>query len=223
MSNNDPQEEYFDHMEVTKNILSLNKKLRRIIEHKEESGFSDIDLEISGLMHQMTYFSILVQMFYPLETTFERMRLNPTNPNNDDTIKSQVLMIDFANRKSFLVLTAFSLETLLKVIAKKYSIYLDPRDSITKNYLKVMDYFEIEHEEYEDLLKIFHYTRNTLHSGTHITKNSGPLRYKGKTFTFEIGQKNVEHTSWNYFTYFTSEIIEIFEKIYKSPKFNKIS
>jgi len=83
-----------------------------------------------------------------------------------------------------------------------------------------MDYFEIDHEEYEDLLKIFHYTRNTLQSGTHITKDAEPWMYKGKTFTFKIGQKKVEHTSWHYFTYFTSEIIEIFEKIYKSPKFN---
>lgn len=222
MSNSDPQAEYFDHVEVVKNIVLLNKKLRAIIEHKEESGFSDIDLEISSLMHQMTYFSTLVQLFYPLEKTYEMMKQNPTNPNDDNTIKSQVISIDFNNRKSFLVLTAFSFETLLKVIAKKYSISLDSRNSITENYLKVMDYFEIDHEEYEDLLKVFHYTRNTLHSGTHITKDSEPLRYKGKTFTFKIGQKNVEHTTWNYFTYFTSQIIEIFAKIYKSPKFNSI-
>ena len=220
MSDSDPQEEYFDHMEVARNIISLNQKLRRIIEHKEETGFSDIDLEISALMHQMTYFSTLVQLFYPLETTFERMKLNPTNPNDDETIKAQVIAIDFNCRKSFLVLTAFSLETLLMAIAEKHSISLNPRDSITKNYLTVMDYFEIDHGEYEDLLKIFHYTRNTLHSGTKIKKSSPPLTYKGKTFTFEIGQKFMEYTTWNYFTYFTSEIIEIFEKIYKSTKFN---
>lgn len=220
MNDTKPKDEYFDHKELFKNILNLNKKLRRIIEHKTEAEFSDIDLEISGLMHQMTYFSTLVQLFYPLETTYNRMRLNPTNPNSDEVIEKQVESIDFNCRKSFLVLTAFSFETLLGVIAKKYAISFDDCHSMTLKYLKVIDYFEIEREEYEDLLKIFHYTRNTLHSGTHVTKDSEPLQYKGKTFIFEIGQRNVEHTTWNYFTYFTSEIIEIFEKIYKSSKFN---
>src|SRR5579863_3173241 len=121
MSNSDPQAEYFDH-EVAKNISSLHKKLRAIIEHRVKSGFSDTDLEISSLMHQMTYFLILIQLFYPLEKIYEMLKRNPTNPNNDDVIKSQVSAIDFNNRKSFLVLTAFSFETLLKVIAKKHSI-----------------------------------------------------------------------------------------------------
>lgn len=219
MSDPDPLTEYFDDKAVVKNILSLNKKLRGIIEHKEESEFSDIDLEISGLMHQMTYFSTQFQLFYPLERTFEMMKQNPTNPNSDDVIKAQVIAIDFNIRKSFLVLAAFSFETLLNVIADKHSISLDQRDSITNNYLTVMDYFEIGHGEYEDLLKIFHYTRNSLHSGTKIKKAWGPLTYKGKTFSVEIGQKRVEHTTWDYFTYFTSEIVEIFEKIYKSQKF----
>ncbi len=114
-----------------------------------------MDLEISGLMHQMSYFSTLVQLLYPLERTFEMMKSNPTNPNDDETIKAQVVAIDFNCRKSFLVLTAFSLETILKVIAEKHSICLNPRDSITKNYLDVMNYFEIDHGEYEDLLKFF--------------------------------------------------------------------
>lgn len=219
MTNSDPQEEFFDHMEVVRNILSLNQRLRKMIEHKEESGFSDIDLEISGLMHQMTYFSTLIQLLYPLERTFEMMKSNPTNPNDEETIKSQVIAIDFNTRKSFLVLAAFSLETLLYVIAEKHSIILNEQDAITQNYLKVMDFFEIEHDEYENLLKIFRYTRNSLHSGTKIKKSWGPFTYQGKIFSATVGQGYVEHTTWNYFTYFTHEIVGIFEKIYKSSKF----
>jgi len=220
MSRPDPETEYFDHVAVHTNILLLHKKLRLMIIDKEESKFSDIDLEISAMMHQMSYFSILIQMFYPLEKTYEGMRNNSTNTNTDDVIKAQVLSIDFNNRKSFLVLTAFSLETLLHKIADKYSISLNKRESITCNYLTLMDYFEIEHDEYENLLNIFHYTRNSLHSGTIIKKEWGPLQYKEKIFGVKIGQEYVEHTTWDHFIYFTNEILDIFKKIYASPKFN---
>lgn len=220
MVEDNPENEYFDHMEVVKNIISLNQRLRKMIEHKEKIGFSDIDLEISGMMHQLTYFSTLIQLFYPLETTFKRMKMNPTNPNDDETIKSQVIAIDFNSRKSFLVLMAFSFETLLYAIAEKHGIELNHKDSIVTNYLKVIDYFEIDRDQYENLLKIFHYTRNSLHSGTKIKKAWGPFVYQGKEYSVTVGQGYVEHTTWNYFTYFAHEITGIFEKIYKSPKFN---
>jgi len=215
----DPQQSFFDHTRVVKNIQSLIKRLEKIIEHKEESNFSDIDLEISGLMHQMSYFSILIQLFYPLETTYDRIRTNLTNPNDDKTVKAQVISIDLNCRKSFLVLNCFSLETLLRIIIEKHDIRSDSRNGIVNDYLNVLDYFEIGRNEYENLLKIFHYTRNSLHSGTKIKKEWGPFSYKGKDFSAKIG-KQVEHASWDYFTYFTHEMVEIFEKIYKSSKFN---
>jgi|APSaa5957512535_1039671.scaffolds.fasta_scaffold04523_6 hypothetical protein len=221
MNKSKPRDEYFNHEEVYKNILNLNRRLRKIIEHKKESEFSDIDLEISGLMHQMTYFSTLVQVLYPLERTYHLFRLSPKNPNPDNVIEKHVEAVDFNCRKSFLVLTAFSFETLLGVISKTYSISLDGCGSMDQKYLRIMDFFDIEREEYQNLIKIFYYTRNTLHSGTHVTRDSSPLTYKGKTFFFEIGQSHVEHTTWNYFTYFAHEIVSIFEKIYKSQKFNK--
>lgn len=208
-----------DPQEILENIALIKEKLRRMIIHKEKLGFSDVDLEISSLMHQFTYFGTLIHLFYPLEKTFEMINQIKSNPNSEETTTVQVQAIDFCNRKSFVGLTLFSLETLLGVIAEKHEILFNSNDSITKKYLKVMDFFDIEHMEYENLLKIYHYTRNSLHSGTKIKKEWGPYTYKGKEFSVKIGQKYVEHTTWNYFTYFTSEIIGIFEKIYQSSKF----
>lgn len=217
MNNSVANNDNSDPKEILDNIVLIKAKLRGMIEHKQQTGFSDIDLEISSLMHQFTYFSTLVYSFYPLEKTFEMM--DQINPNNEKTTIVQVREFDFCNRKSFVVLTSFSLETLLNVIAERHSILFKPKDSITKKYLTVMDFFEIDHGEYENLLKIFHYTRNSLHSGTKIKQDWGPFSYKGKEFSVKIGQEYVEHTTWNYFTYFTSEIIGIFEKIYKSKNF----
>ncbi len=220
MSENNNFNKPFDHVSVYKNLHQMSDKLNLLIKDNEKSGFSDIDLEISGMMHCMTYFSIIVQMFYPLETTFERMKQNPTNPNTDDTIKAQVENIDFINRKSFLVITAFNFETLLNVIAEKHSIIFNSQYRIIDNYLQVFDYFGIKHEKYENLLKIFHYTRNTLHSGTKIKRAWGPLDFEGEIFSVQLGQKPIKHTSWDYFTYFTDRMINIFKEIYESPKFD---
>ena len=220
MSENNNFNKPFDHVSVYKNLHQMSDELNLLIKDNEKSGFSDIDLEISGMMHSMTYFSIIVQMFYPLETTFERMKQNPTNPNTDDEIKAQVENIDFINRKSFLVITAFNFETLLNVIADKHSIIFNSQYRIIDNYLQVLDCFEIKREKYENLLRIFHYTRNTLHSGTKIKRAWGPLNFEGEEFSVQLGQKLIKHTSWNYFTYFTSRMINIFKEIYESPKFD---
>lgn len=220
MNENNNFNKSFDHVSIYKNLHQMSDKLNLLIKDNEKSGFSDIDLEISGIMHSMTYFSIIVQMFYPLETTFERMKQNLTNPNTDDTIKSQVENIDLINRKSFLVITAFNFETLLNVIADKHGIIFNSQYRIIDNYLQVFDYFGIKHEKYENLLKIFHYTRNTLHSGTKIKRAWGPLDFEGETFSVQLGQKLIKHTSWDYFTYFTDRMINIFKEIYESPKFD---
>ena len=219
MSNSNDFNDNPDPQEILENIALIKEKLRSMIEHKEKLGFSDVDKEISSMMHQFTYFGIIIHKFYPLERTFEMINQFNSNPNSEEIAMVQVQAIDFCNRKSFVALTSFSLETLLEVIAEKHEIHFNSNDNITSKYLQVMDFFDIEHEEYENLLNIFHYTRNTLHSGTKIKKEWGPFRYKGKEFSVKIGQKYVEHTTWNYFTYFTSEIIGIFEKIYQSPKF----
>ena len=220
MDESGSQYSYVDHKEIIKNIINLTNKLGEIIKHKSKSGFSDIDLEISGLMHQMFSFSYIVQILYPLEKTYNNIKLNPTNPNNDETVKAQVETMDLTCRKSFLVLTAFTFETILELIIKKHSIPLDKYTSMNQKFMSVIDWFDIDQEEYRNLIKIFYYTRNTLHSGTRITRESDSIKYKGKIFTFKINQANMEYTSWNYFTYFTLQIITIFEKIYKSPKFN---
>ena len=208
-----------DPQEILENIVLIKEKLRKMIKHKEKLGFSDVDLEISSLMHQFTYFGNLIYSFYPLEKTFEMINQINSNPNSEETTMVQVQSIDLCNRKSFVVLTSFSLETLLGIMAEKHEVLLKSGDPIIDKYLKVMNFFDIEYGEYENLLKIFHYTRNSLHSGTKIKKEWGPYMYKGKEFSVKIGQKFVEHTTWNYFTYFTNEIIGIFEKIYQSPKF----
>ena len=215
MDDSDLIDKSLDHIQVIQNINLLTERLNQILVHKQ-TDFLDIDSQISSLVYQMNYFSMLVNFFYPLKRTCEMLKTNPEF-TNEKIAENQTMIIDRINRKSFLALTLFDFETLLHVIAEKYHIPLN--DHIIKNYMKVIRYFKVKDDEYENLLKIVHYTRNSLHSDTRI-KKEWCIKYKGKEFSMKIGQKRVKHVSWDYFIYFIGNVIEIFEKIYKSSKFN---
>lgn len=189
-----------------------------INKEKKEADFDEIEIQVSSLMHLLAYFEIQVGLLYPLKNTI--LHLKQSQPNADeDVISSHVTYLDLTCKQSFVVLTAFTFETLLTLIAEKYGISFLDKISLTKKYGIVMQYFDVEMGEREALLDIFHWTRNTLHYGGKVTRE-GHLKYKGGNFDFIVGQQ-MKHADWDYFTYFVGDIIEIFREILKSQKFIK--
>lgn len=197
----------------------LEKASTMINKEKKEENFDEIEIQISGLLHLLAYFQIQIGLLYPLKDTI--LRLKQSQPNADvDVISSHVTYIDITCKKSFIVLTAFTFETILKFIAEKYGVsFPDKKISLTKKYCVVMEYFGVEIGERAVLLDIFHWTRNTLHHGGKVTQENH-LKYKGGEFHF-IPDQEMKHADWDYFTYFVGDIIDIFRDILKSPKFTK--
>lgn len=186
---------------------------------KQEENFDEIEIQLSGLMHLLAYFLIQIGLLYPLKDTIEHLKQSQPN-SNESVIRSHVTFIDMTCKQSFVVLTAFSLETILKLIAERYGISFNDKDTISKKYCTVMKYFDVEIGEREALLDIFYWTRNTMHYGGKVSRE-GHRKYKGCDFDFIIGS-TMKHAEWQYFTYFVSEIINIIQEIIKSPKFTKM-
>lgn len=196
----------------------LLKSSTMINKEKKEEDFDEIEIQISGLMHLLAYFQVQIGLLYPLKSTISHLK--QSQPKADEgVIISHVTYIDLTCKKSFIVLTAFTFETILKFIAEKYGISFPDNTSLTKKYCIVMEYFDVRIGEREALLDIFHWTRNTLHYGGKVTRENH-LKYKGGDFHF-IPEQEMKHADWDYFTYFVSDIIDIFGEILKSPKFIK--
>ena len=189
-----------------------------MIKDKREEDFDQIEIQLSGLMHLLVYFNIQIGLLYPLKNTIEYLKQSQSNAN-ESIIRNHVTFIDMICKQEFVVLIAFSLETTMKLIAEKYGISLNRRESISKQYCTIMQYFDVKVGERDALLDIFHWTRNTLHSGGKVTME-GYRKYKGGDFYFKIGD-TMKHAEWEYFTYFVSDILDIIQEILKSPKFTK--
>lgn len=210
---------YYENTTLQRYLNELLQKVSVMIKDKREDDFDDIEIQLSGLMHLLAYFLIQIGLLYPLKATIER--LIQSQPNADEAvIRSHVTFIDMTCKQSFVVLTAFSLETILKLIADKYQIPFNDGDSVSKRYCAVMRYFDVEIGERDALLDIFYWTRNTLHYGGKVTKE-GSRKYKGGNFDFIVGE-TMKHAEWEYFTYFVSDIINIVQEIFKSSKFTHV-
>lgn len=209
-----------DKNEILTNLKLLYDKLAGMIPKQPPAKLDVIELEISGMMHEMEFFKAMIEIIYPLERTYEGLKSNPINNIiESETIEKFVQAMDFNLRKSFLTVTQFNLESLLGVIAKEHGIIFKERQSLLKRYIHVMNYFEINHNDFLGLLKTYHYVRNTLHSGTKITEDFGPNQYKGCTFEAKKGQDYIKFADWCHFTWFTSEVLDIFVTIIESKKY----
>lgn len=210
---------YNDSKTLRDNLRKLLEKVSIMIKDKPEENFDEIDIQLSAVMHLLVYFDIQVGLLYPLKDTIERLKIS--HPRSNETIiRSHVMFIDMICKQEFVALIAFSLETTMKSIAKKYNIPLNDRDAISKKYRTIMQYFDVEIGERDALVDIFHWTRNTLHSGGEVTID-GHRKYKGHDFYFKIGEP-MKHADWDYFTYFVNDMLNIIQEILKSPKFIQI-
>lgn len=200
-------------------LNGLLQKISVMIKDKREEDFGEIEIQLSGLMHLLMYFNIQIGLLYPLKNTIEYLKQSQSNVN-EYIIRNHVTYIDMACKQSFVVLTAFSLETIMKLIVEKYAIPIIDNDSVSKKYCKMMKHFDVEIGERDALLDIFYWTRNTLHYGGKVTRENHQ-KYKGGEFNFEVG-KTMKHAEWEYFTYFVSDILNIIQEILQSPKFTTV-
>ena len=206
--------------EMLKNMQKLYDKLSRMIPKPPSASLNKMELEISGLMHEIQFFIAMIDIVYPLERAYDGLVSNPNNENSPQVIEVFVELMDLNLRKAFLLITQFNLETLLSVIVEEHNIDITQEGSLTDKYVKVLTYFDIDHKEYKKLLDIYHRTRNTLHDGGKITRE-WRIEYGGKIFEIKKGGK-ICFANWRYFTWFTSEVLTIYEKIINSKKYKMI-
>jgi|GEM_PF-5469568 hypothetical protein len=206
--------------ELIKNLDSLHERLFKMIPKSIDDGnLNNVELEISGMMYDVQYFKGLIQITYPLETMGRALLVNPANVGRIRHVELFVQRTDFNMRKSFITIMQFNLETLLGIIAKEHEIIFSKNTPILKRYNTIMNFFTITTNNYQPLLKTYHYVRNTLHVGTKIKDDFGPYIYKGCKFETKKGQGYIKFADWRHFTWFTSEVLEIYEKILASNKY----
>ena len=201
-----------DELEIKNNLLNLMKISSSIMQKHPRKN--PIRLEFSGLVHDIRYHMELVDHFYPLDV-FLKDFLNQHNPNKG-AAKIFVSRADRSIRKSLITMTLFTLETILKIIAKHHKITI-PKKSTVSKYTNIMQYFDIYSDENRNLVNILHYTRNTLHNGERVGKEDH-LTYMGTTYDFVKGQ-NINSTSWTHLTYLIQQLLYIFKQIIESPKY----
>lgn len=206
--------------ELIQNFDRLHDRLFKMVSKPPDSqDLNVVELEISGMMYDVQYFKGMIQITYPLETMGRALLMNPINSDRPRTVELFVQRADFNMRKSFITIMQFNLETMLGIIAKEHEIIFNENTPILKRYNIVMNYFGITSNHYQPLLKTYHYVRNTLHVGTKIKKDFGSYSYKGCTFEAKNGQAYIKFADWRHFTWFTSEVLEIYEKIFASDKY----
>ena len=120
------------------NLANLILKISPMILNKPAK--TSVELELSGLMHDIRYHMDLVTIFHPLDEYRKKCIANFNL--NEEAAQVFVSSADTNIRKSFITLTLFSLETILKIIAEYHKISI-PESDIIKKYKLVMKYFDI--------------------------------------------------------------------------------
>ncbi len=204
---------------IIKNLANLSITASSIMSNLTPKN--PVREEFSGLMHDIRYHIELVNIFHPLDDSIKKF--TKSSDMKDDAIVIFVTRVDRNIRKSFVTMTLFSLETILKIIAKHHGIKI-PENNVIDKYKKIMRYFETYSEEKGNLIKILHYTRNTLHNGDRVDQEAH-LQYKGKLFNFIPKQKQkeeekLESIDWFNLIFLLQDLFDIFLEIIKSKNYS---
>lgn len=213
MHNKSVDEYYDDKTMLVKNFKNLITRNFSLIKNKEK--LNEVDVCINSFHFHLMVHEIHIHVFYPLKDTENKLESNI--PNLDEKkAKALTLIIDLNAKSSFISMCGFKIETILKKIAKTHNICM--KDSNIKTRFQcVLEFFEIPSKDKLDLIDILYWTRNTLHNGGIVNKQSEIL-YQNHTYKFEIN-KVIEHATWDCFIYFVSETIGLFEEILNSKKY----
>ena len=199
---------------LIRNLEELTARCSSLISSKDEADFDNVDTWISSFTHHLAVHTVQNGIFYPLKDNYTKFK--DAHPQEDEAvIKSFIKILDRNAKSSFIAMCGFQIETILKAIAQKHNIELE--GSTRVRFDSVLTHFAVSSEDKLNLIDIFYWTRNTLHNGGLVDK-SGTRSYRGHIFMFEVG-KYMKHTTWDYYTFFVSEIIGLFEEILHSKKY----
>lgn len=204
---------YCDKIMLVKNFKNLITRNFSLI--KNEKELSEVDLCINSFHLHLMVHEIHIHDFYPLKDTYNYLKSGISNLD-EKQVNALTQIIDLNAKSSFISMCGFQIETILKKIAKPHNICIDNGSMRTK-FQCVLKFFEIPSKDNLDLIDIFYWTRNTLHNGGIVDKQ-GEILYQTHTYKFEKN-KEMEHATWDYYTYFVCKIIGIFEEILNSKKY----
>ena len=196
-------------------LIDKNERIQK--KFKKDTKLNNVDKCIASFGLFLIAQQMKLEKCYPLSQFYELLKIR--NEQNEYIIKSIVETINLDLKASFVTLCGFQIENIIKQIADVNGIEIRERSSIDGKFKKVLTYLDIPLDDKLELIKIFYYTRNTLHSGYRATK-SVDITYKDMTFSF-IENKTIKHTNWNDFIYFVNEIIGLIEQILNSKKYFK--
>lgn len=215
MHNESVNDYVLDSTNLFTNFQLLINRNFALLKNKTEDELNQVDLYINFFNHHLVVHQMQINIFYPLQQNY--VRLKTVNPALDEKkVNAFIQIIDLNAKSSFVLMCGFQLETILKQIANAHDIKMNESSMRTK-FQSVLEYFELVSEDKLNLIDIFYWTRNTLHNGSVVDRN-GERSYNGFTFKFEVGE-SLKHATWDYFTYFVSEIIGIFEEILNSKNY----
>ena len=90
---------------MLENMQKLYDKLSEMSSKPMSANLNKIELEISGLMHQIQFFITMINIIYPLEQAYDELVSNLDNKNSPKVIEVFVKSMDFNLRKAFLIIT----------------------------------------------------------------------------------------------------------------------
>lgn len=215
MHNESVDDYVLDSTNLVTNFQRLINRNFSLLKNKKEDELNQVDLYINFFSHHLMVHQMHINVFYPLKNNYDRLKA--VNPNLDEKkANTFIQIIDLNAKSSFVSMCGFQLEAILKQIAKTHDIKMN-EGSMRSKFQSVLKYFEISSEDKLNLIDVFYWTRNTLHNGG-IVDRPDETSYKGHTYEFEVS-KGIKHATWDYFTYFVSEIIGLFEEILNSKKY----
>ncbi len=129
--------------------------------------------------------------FFPTLDLWNKQKYN-TDEEKHKFINDRLFHFD-EEMKSGLFLKFFvNLETCARLIGEKINV----ADNSIKNLLCKLIQKAGVNIDYEELVKIYAFSRNTIHNGGFHCKPSVSISYKGKNFDFEVS-KPINFLDWN--------------------------
>lgn len=213
MHNKSVYDYYHDKTILVKNFQNLIARNFSLIKNKEDLNEVDKCINLFHL-HLMVH-EIHIHAFYPLKDTENKLESISSNLD-EKTVEILIQMIVLDAKSSFIVMCCFQIENILKQIAETHGIPIN-KGNIKTKFQRVSEFFETPSKDNVNFIDILYKTRNTLHNGGIVNKQSEIL-YQNHTYKFEIN-KVIEHATWDCFIYFVSETIGLFEEILNSKKY----
>lgn len=187
-------------------LIEKNKVLKK--QHNNNILYEEMHMYDLYLQVQIQQ----IQFFYPLNKHKHNRRIEFLE------------MIDLSTKMSFVVLSGFIFETILKKISKQIQESAASKSKNTSNrqgdmaekFKRVLEFYDIPLNDKLELIRIFYSLRNVLHNMTDVEKN---ISRTWSGYTYDIKGKSIDWATWCNIICFVNGILDIFQEIQNSKKF----